>query len=111
MDFRPLCARFAALFAGALAAAFAPTLAFAQQQAPLNIIRDTEIEAIIRKDAEPIWRAAGLNPADVKLHLIGDKELNAFVSTGQQMFLNTGLIKETENPNQLVGVIAHETGH
>ncbi|MEO6340802.1 MAG: M48 family metalloprotease [Caulobacteraceae bacterium] len=110
MDFRHLRARFAALLVGALAAAFAPTLAFAQQ-AGLNIIRDTEIEAIIRKDAEPVWRAAGLNPADVKLHLIGDKELNAFVTNGQQMFLNTGLIKETENPNQLIGVIAHETGH
>ncbi len=110
MDFRPLRARFVALCVGALAAAFAPTLAFAQQ-AGLNIIRDTEIESIIRKDAEPVWRAAGLNPADIKLHLIGDKEMNAFVSNGQQMFLNTGLIKETENPNQLIGVIAHETGH
>ena len=112
MDFRPLRARFVALFVGALAAAFAPALAFAQQQQPaFNIIRDTEIEAIIRKDAEPIWRAAGLNPADVKLHLVGQNELQAFVSNGQQMFIYTGLIKETQNPNQLIGVIAHETGH
>ena len=111
MDFRPLRARFVALLAGAMAAALAPALAFAQQAPAFNIIRDTEIEAIIRKDAEPIWRAAGLNPADVKLHLVGQNELQAFVSNGQQMFIYTGLIKETQNPNQLIGVIAHETGH
>ena len=110
MDFRPLRARFVALLVGAMAAAFAPTLAFAQQ-AGMNIIRDTEIEAILRKDAEPVWRAAGLNPSDVKLHLVGENELQAFVSNGQQMFIYTGLIKETQNPNQLIGVIAHETGH
>jgi predicted Zn-dependent protease len=89
-----------------LPALLAPTLAGAQ-----SLIRDTEIEAILREDADPIFTAAGLNPRDVKLNIISDKELNAFVTGGQQMFLHTGLILETENPNQLLGVMAHETGH
>ena len=93
--------------AAALAAAtLAPALGSAQ-----SLIRDTEIEEILRKDIDPIFKAAGLNPSDVKLHLVNDKELNAFVTQGQQMFLHTGLILETENPNQLLGVVAHETGH
>jgi predicted Zn-dependent protease len=89
-----------------LPALLAPALAGAQ-----SLIRDTEIEAILREDADPIFTAAGLNPKDVKLNIISDKELNAFVTGGQQMFLHTGLIQETENPNQLAGVMAHETGH
>lgn len=83
-----------------------PTFASAQ-----SLIRDTEIEEILRADIDPIFKAAGLEPKDVKLHLVGDKELQAFVTGGQQMFLHTGLILETENPNQLLGVVAHETGH
>jgi len=101
---RPLRALAAVL---ALAPAIlAPAWASAQ-----TIIRDTEIEAILRKNADPIFQAAGLEPKSIKLHIVGDKELNAFVTQGQQVFLHTGLIQETETPNQLIGVIAHETGH
>jgi predicted Zn-dependent protease len=109
MGFRPLRARFLSLLIGALAAALLPAAAYAQA-APADI-RDTEIEAIIRKQAEPIFAAAGLSPGDVKIHIVGDRSLNAFVAQGQQMFLFTGFLQETENPNQMLGVIAHETGH
>ena len=105
---RPGRLRLCALL-GALAVApalLAPVSASAQ-----SLIRDTEIEEILRADADPVFRAAGLEPKDVKLHIVGDKELQAFVTQGQQMFLHTGMIQETENPNQLLGVIAHETGH
>lgn len=76
-----------------------------------SLVRDTEIEEILHEDADPIFRAAGLNPADVTIHLVGSSDLNAFVSGGQNLFLHTGLIIETTSPNQLEGVIAHETGH
>jgi len=85
--------------------------AFAQSAPPVSIIRDTEIEQILRSDADPIFTAAGLDPKDVQIHIVADKELNAFSAGGQQLFLNTGLILETKTPNQLIGVIAHETGH
>src|SRR5690606_14039921 len=83
----------------------------AQGGGGISLIRDTEIEEILHREADPIFAAAGLNPKDVKILLVGDKELNAFATAGQQIGLNTGLILETENPNQLKGVIAHETGH
>lgn len=88
------------------ALALAPVAASAQ-----SLIRDAEIEATLRADSEPIFRAAGLNPADVKINIVNDAELNAFVAGGQQVFLNTGMILATENPDQLRGVIAHEAGH
>ncbi|MEO1027721.1 MAG: M48 family metalloprotease [Pseudomonadota bacterium] len=76
-----------------------------------SLIRDAEIEAILREYTDPILRAAGLVPEDVKIFLIGDKSLNAFVANGQRIHLNTGLIITAETPGQLKGVIAHETGH
>jgi predicted Zn-dependent protease len=87
----------------------APGMAAAQASIP--IIRDTEIEDWIHKECEPMWRAAGLNPDNVHIVLVGDKEINAFVMGGQTIFLNTGFLQATKNPNQMLGVIAHETGH
>ncbi len=76
-----------------------------------NAIRDAEIENDIRILSAPVWRAAGLEPNDVGIYLIDDKEFNSFVAGGQAIFINTGLILKAEQPNQLIGVIAHETGH
>ncbi len=85
--------------------------AWAQNDAAPSFIRDTEIEEILRLDCDPIFVAAGLDPKVVQIHIISDHELNAFSAGGEQLFLNTGLITQTKTPNQLVGVIAHETGH
>lgn len=74
-------------------------------------IRDTEIEATIRAFATPLFSAAGLNPNAVRIYIIKDETLNAFVAGGQNLFLNSGLLMETQSPGQLIGVIAHETGH
>lgn len=83
----------------------------AQQGQRLNLIRDAEIENTIRTMVLPIWKAAGLDPNAVEIMIVQDGSLNAFVAGGQRIFINTGLIMRTERPNQLVGVMAHETGH
>ncbi len=88
--------------------------AAAQENAPTSqpgLIRDTEIEAILKADAAPIFRAAGLNPDNIHIYIVADKEMNAFVAGGQNLFINTGLIVRTRTPNELIGVMAHETGH
>lgn len=59
----------------------------------------------------PIWRTAGLDPEAVSIHLVVDRSLNAFVGGGQRIFIHTGLLVRTDRPNQLIGVLAHETGH
>ncbi len=88
----------------------APALAQSAQRGP-TLLRDTEIEEILHREADPIFLAAGLHPEDVRILLVGDPTLNAFATQGQQLGLHTGLILEAETPNQLKGVIAHETGH
>src|SRR5579859_6872002 len=75
------------------------------------ILRDAEIETIIRTYATPIWRAAGVDPAAVHVYIVEDPALNSFVAGGQNLFMNSGTILRSETPNQLIGIIAHETGH
>lgn len=77
----------------------------------ISLIRDAEIEQALRDYTDPILLAAGLQPADVKLYLVQDPSLNAFVAEGQNIFIHTGLIVAADTPSQLKGVIAHETGH
>jgi predicted Zn-dependent protease len=77
----------------------------------VSIIRDAEIETIIRTYSTPIWRAAGVDPAAVHVYIVGDPTLNSFVAGGQNLFMNSGTILRAETPNQLIGIIAHETGH
>lgn len=82
----------------------------AQRNTP-TLIRDAELESIIRTISTPVFEAAGLNPDSVDTYIVRDDSLNAFVAGGQNVFTNTGLIMAADNVNQLVGVIAHETGH
>jgi predicted Zn-dependent protease len=98
-----------ALVATLVAALGAPLPAIAGG-AP-RLLRDAEIENDIKTMASPIWRAAGLDPGDVGIYLVDDSQLNSFVAGGQAIFINSGLILRAEVPNQLIGVIAHETGH
>jgi predicted Zn-dependent protease len=95
--------------AGALA--LAPVADAGAQSRGASLIRDAEIEATLRAYADPIFAAAGLDTSAVQVHIINDKRINAFVSNGMQIFIHTGLLMEAETPNQVIGVLAHETGH
>ncbi len=81
------------------------------QQRRITFVRDAEIENTIRAFATPLFGAAGLDPAATQVHLVNDPSLNAFVANGLNMFINTGLLARSETPGQVIGVIAHETGH
>ncbi|WP_019170386.1 M48 family metalloprotease [Pseudaminobacter salicylatoxidans] len=81
--------------------------AFAQGR--VSVVRDAEIEALVRDYARPIFKAAGLRPG-VSIILVNDRSFNAFVA-GQRMFINTGALLQAETPNEIIGVIAHEAGH
>ncbi len=81
------------------------------QQRRLQFIRDAEIEHIIRTYAGPIFEASGINGDSVEIALVKDSSLNAFVAGGMNLFIHTGLLQESENPDELIGVIAHEIGH
>ncbi|WP_303982437.1 M48 family metalloprotease [Dongia mobilis] len=88
-----------------------PGPAAAQARKPISLIRDAEIESTIRGYADPLFRVAGLDPAGIRVLLVNDDSINAFVAGGMRLFINTGLLMRADTPNQVKGVIAHETGH
>jgi predicted Zn-dependent protease len=99
-----------ALTAGMAASLVLQSTPVQAQTEGMSLIRDTEIEEILHKDAEPLLAAAGFNPKDIRILIIGSKDLNAFASP-KTMGVYTGLIMETKTPNELQGVMAHEVGH
>ena len=80
-------------------------------KAQLSLIADTEIEYTLRQFLQPILQAAGVSPSAVTVYIVNDPGLNAFVAGGQNIFINTGLLIGAQNVEELLGVLAHETGH
>lgn len=81
------------------------------QSGGISLLRDAETEALLRSYEEPILGAAGLPSASVHMYIVNDNSINAFVAEGQNIFVNAGLIMELDTPNEVTGVLAHETGH
>ena len=75
------------------------------------MLRDTEIEQLLRDYTRPILRAAGLEKQNIQMVIINEGVFNAFVADGRRIFVNYGAIMQSETPNQIIGVLAHETGH
>jgi predicted Zn-dependent protease len=99
----------AAVSAIALVAASQP--ASAQGAGGLPIIRDSEIEQLLRDYTAPILRAAALQQQNVQVVLINARAFNAFVMDGRRIFVNVGALYDSKTPNEIIGVLAHETGH
>ena len=75
------------------ASPMAPTPARAQDATSgMPIIRDTEIEQLLRDYAQPILKAAGLAKQNVKVVVLNDRSFNAFVMDGRHIFINSGAL-------------------
>jgi predicted Zn-dependent protease len=98
--------RVAALALTALAA-----MPAAAQAQGLPIIRDAEIEQLLRDYSTPILRTAGLAQQNIRIVVINERTFNAFVADGHRIFVNTGVLMDATTPNEVIGVLAHETGH
>jgi len=102
--------RFAFAVCLGLVVALSPIGPRAQNKAP-PIIRDTEIEAIFSEWATPLMKSSNIGEKNVRIILVQSNEVNAFVAGGANIFFYTGLIRKTDNPNEILGVLAHEMGH
>jgi predicted Zn-dependent protease len=103
----------AAVIAAALALgpALPVTPVQAQEGRGPSTLRDTETERLLAEYIRPILRVAGLEKQNIQMMIINDANFNAFVADGHRIFVNYGAILQSETPNQLIGVLAHETGH
>jgi predicted Zn-dependent protease len=82
----------------------------ASAQTRIPVVRDAEIEGLLIDYAKPIFKAAGLNRRGIKIVLVNSPSFNAFV-VGRRIFINTGAIATSQTPNEIIGVLAHESGH
>ncbi len=77
----------------------------------LPLIRDTEIEALLNDYSQKIFKAAGLGTGRVTVRIINNDSFNAFVVDGRNVFMHTGTLMQSNTPNEVIGVLAHESGH
>ena len=105
---RPVSRAAALITAAAVAIAAGPARA---QTSGIPVIRDAEIEQLLREYTSPIMRVAGLTQQNIHIVIINEKSFNAFVMDAHRIFVNSGALMQATAPNQLIGVFAHETGH
>jgi predicted Zn-dependent protease len=101
----------AALTAAAVGLASFPARSQTGSNAGIPMIRDAEIEQLLRDYTAPIFRVAGLTDQNIHVVIIDDKSFNAFVMDAHRIFINVGALMQATTPNQVIGVLAHETGH
>jgi predicted Zn-dependent protease len=101
----------AALTAAAVGLASFPARPQTGASAGIPMIRDAEIEQLLRDYTAPIFRVAGLADQNIHVVIIDDKSFNAFVMDAHRIFINVGALMQATTPNQIIGVLAHETGH
>jgi predicted Zn-dependent protease len=101
----------AALTAAAVGLASFPARTQTGANAGIPMIRDAEIEQLLRDYTAPIFRVAGLTDQNIHAVIIDDKSFNAFVMDAHRIFINVGALTQATTPNQVIGVLAHETGH
>jgi len=98
-------------FLGGLLATAAMGAASPASAQNLPLIRDTEIEGVLSDYAKPLFKAAGLGSGRIKMRIVQNDAFNAFVLDGKNVFVHTGTLMQANTPNEVIGVIAHESGH
>jgi predicted Zn-dependent protease len=98
-------------FTAAVALILAPISVRAEPEKGPPVIRDTEAEQLLRDYTRPILRTAGLEKQNIQIVIVNESVFNAFVADGRRIFVNYGAIMQSETPNQIIGVLAHESGH
>lgn len=76
-----------------------------------GLLRDAETEHALRQLARPLLEAAGMGGNSVRILLVEDRQMNAFVADGQHILVHTGLILRLDRAEQLQAVLAHEIAH
>ncbi|HWI86045.1 MAG TPA: M48 family metalloprotease [Sphingomonas sp.] len=99
------------ILCGAILSIALPAQQACAQSAGPSILRDAETEQFLSDISAQMAISSGLTPRSLKLYIINDREINAFVASGQAIYINSGTIQHSDNANELEGVIAHELAH
>jgi predicted Zn-dependent protease len=76
-----------------------------------SLIRDAEVEHALRQLLAPVAGEAGIPLSQLRVMVIDDSTLNAFVTDGRTIFIHSGLILKLNRAEEMQAVIAHELAH
>ena len=108
---RPASRAVTVVVAAAVALGNVPARAQTGSSAGIPMIRDAEIEQLLREYTQPVLKVAGLSQQNVQVVIINQNVFNAFVMDAHRIFVFSGALMQATTPNQLIGVFAHECGH
>ncbi|NSM56505.1 M48 family metalloprotease [Wolbachia endosymbiont of Atemnus politus] len=77
----------------------------------VSVIRDSEVEVVVKELAQPLFSAAGIDGNRIKVFIINDSSINAFVIDNNSIFIHLGLLQYSAEPYVLLGILAHEIAH
>ena len=83
---------------------------FSQSNA-FEIIRDTELEQFTDDIISMLLQSNNLESEDLKIYFVKSDQVNAFVTGGQNIFINTELILTANDYREYAAVLAHELAH
>ena len=77
----------------------------------LPILRDSAVTAFVAKLGQSIASRTSRADLDWRFAVVNTEDLNAFSLPGGFIYVNRGLIENSERLDELAGVMGHEIGH
>jgi len=84
---------------------------FSRLKSGKQVIDDPEIKGMLDKFTDPLLSRIPEKQYKFKVHIIKDPAINAFALPGGHVVFYTGLILNAKSPEEMIGVLAHETAH
>lgn len=82
-----------------------------QVQQEMRLVRDSRAQAYLNQVGNRLADQTALGDRRWDFHIVDNQDVNAFNLPGGLVYVNSGLIAEAEDLEQLTGVLAHEIGH
>jgi predicted Zn-dependent protease len=74
-------------------------------------IKDIKIVEPIQQMVQELCSENKIAASSINVHVVDNKEINAFAMPGRHLVVHTGLIEFADKQEEIAGVIAHEIAH
>ncbi len=85
--------------------------AFAKEKKTIRLIRDSEIEFFLQSLINDILIIKNKEKNSIVPRILLNDDVNAFVTSGDKIYINTGLLQNVSSIEEIQGILAHEIGH
>ena len=84
---------------------------FLSNVSALEIIRDTELEQYTEEIVSLLLKSNNQDTKDFNIYFVKSDQINAFVTGGKNIFINTETIIKSDDYREYAAVLAHELAH